>query len=66
MAFKIHTTAGNTEQVAVLRKQITEALNKHTNIEVYLLQPGIMWEDHNKRYFEESTWLRCLNFYKDL
>ena len=51
MVFKIHTTAGNTEQVAVLRKQITEALNKHTNIEVYLLQPGIMWDDEKKDAF---------------
>ena len=51
MVFKIHTTAGNTEQVAILRKQITEALNKHTNIEVYLLQPGIMWDDEKKDAF---------------
>ena len=43
MAFKIQTTAGNTEEVDVLRQQITEALTKHNAIEVYLLQPGIMY-----------------------
>ena len=50
MAFKIHTIAGNTEQIAILREQINEALKKHSAIEVYLLQPGIMYEKNNCWY----------------
>lgn len=48
MVFKIHTTAGNTEQVILLRQQIMEALTKYSNVAVYLLQPGIMYEDDGK------------------
>jgi len=50
MAFKIHTIAGNMEQIAILREQINEALKKHSAIEVYLLQPGIMYEKNNCWY----------------
>ena len=48
MAFKIHTIAGNTKQVETLREQINQALKKHSDVEVYLLQPGIMYEKNNR------------------
>ena len=44
MVFKIYSIAGNTEEVDILRQQITEALRKYNAVEVYLLQPGIMYE----------------------
>lgn len=43
MVFKIYTTAGNTNEVDILRRQIIEALIKYNSVEVYLLQPGIMY-----------------------
>ena len=49
MSFKIHTTAGNTKQVETLREQINQALKKHSDVAVYLLQPGIMWDTKKKR-----------------
>ena len=48
MPFKIHTTAGNTEQVEALREHINQALKTHSDVEVYLLQPGIMYEKNNQ------------------
>ena len=48
MPFKIHTTAGNTEQVEALREHINQALKTHSDVEVYLLQPGIMYEKNNR------------------
>ena len=48
MAFKIYTIAGNTQNVLTLRLEIKQALEKHSMVEVYLLQPGIMYEENNK------------------
>ena len=48
MAFKIYTIAGNTQNVLTLRLEIKQALEKHSMVEVYLLQPGIMYEENNE------------------
>jgi len=48
MAFKIYTIAGNTENVLNLRQEIKEALEKYNTVEVYLLQPGIMYEENKE------------------
>jgi hypothetical protein len=48
MPYKIHTIAGNSVQVVDLRKQIKKALEKNDMVEVYLLQPGIMYEENNE------------------
>lgn len=48
MAFKIYSIAGNTEGVLTLREEIKKALEKHHRVEIYLLQPGIMYEENNE------------------
>jgi hypothetical protein len=44
----IDSTAGNSNEVVVLRQQITEALQDHEQVKVTLLQPGIMYQEDNE------------------
>jgi len=44
----INSTAGNSNEVLVLRQQIIEALQDPDHVKVTLLQPGIMYQDDNE------------------
>jgi hypothetical protein len=42
----IHSDAGNTDEVILLRQKIIEALQSNDSVVVKLLQPGIMYQEH--------------------
>ena len=44
MTAKYYSNAGNTEEAAALRLEIKKLLKESEDVEIYLLQPGIMYE----------------------
>lgn len=52
---QIHSTAGNTTEIPELRKQINDALLVNDEVQVCLLQPGIM-------YLKDNQWRTVVDF----
>tara|TARA_B100000700_G_C15059672_1_gene864924 strand:- start:4692 stop:5633 length:942 start_codon:yes stop_codon:yes gene_type:complete len=55
MTARFYSNAGNTEEVAALRLEIKKLLKENEVVQVYLLQPGIMYQ-------KGTEWLTVVDF----